>query len=545
MWLCPKGFLPLVTDSVRLSILNTGDVPIDYIVERSNGAAALAKMAKNCVQPAQANEYIDDDIPTHERFIRYKISAEGYEPITLKLIVLDFYGPGVVAFSLGSGKASPFKLNKKATDKENKKVSRYESDLTLPGMGSHNLDLYVAKDIEIGNVIKGYEIDAEQESAEERKISKTGTNHYSCLIETDEECHYEFEARATGMDAMTPFRIYIEAADVRQVGADSEFDRLVLQNLASAKSDHSSPRVDPNMCRLMDLEIWAIDSDSSYHPLVLGPDYRESWQKPQWTSSPKFSSYTMLLDPRPDFTEIVVPAAFCEARAIVLADLRTPQEELTPTAATLQLHTTMRGEGFAESVRALLEAYCDWLDSDYDAAVWSDLLCIHSRQANAKALESTPYAILLSPFHPVRLAWQFCAQSVLQEALAKHARCPAASVMSPASFPDCLILPCKTATGGLDRKPFAAMTSSSDYWGVMLSVESSDLHQLDSEKNVFDDELGITIDGLSIGFSAQQVVRSLDEVSRLMAAKSTLHIGISSDEGGSTSCNARSRYLVY
>ena len=533
----PKGVWALVTAAVELEISNSGDSPIDYIVERANGGATLQEISSGSVEKSSPVEIFDNDIPVHERFMRYKISAEGHVPIVLKIIVLDAYGPGVVAFSAGSEKATPFKLNKKARDHNNKKVARYESDLNLPGMGSHNLDLYVTKGCELDDIIYGYDVDAEQEGRLECSLRKINDNHYSSLIETDEECYYEISARSPSMEAAAPFRIYITAEESKQQGARSEFDRLVMLNLASANGNHASPRVDPMICRLMELESWILESSDSFFPLVLGPDYRECWGKPEWDQLPTFSNHRMALDPRPKEQAFEVPSGFVTAREKVLSQLRAPQDEQSPNACTLKLYELMQQENFVTSVQELLSAYFEWLQADYDTAAWSDIVCVHSSQSTSSVLESMPYAVMLSPFHPIKLAWQCCAQSVLQDALDKHARCPAASVMNPTSFPDCFILPCRTATGSVEQRAFAAMASSSDYWGVLLAVDAIDSHHVVAGDSVFDEDLGVCIDGLSSGFSAQQVVRSLDEVSRLMSAKSTLRVGISSDEGGSATCN--------
>jgi DNA phosphorothioation-dependent restriction protein DptH len=534
----PKGMLPLVVDSISLEISNSSEVVIEYTVERSNGSATLVEVHRGSVESGNPIYFVDDNIPMHDRFMRYKISADGHAPIVVKVISLDSYGPGVVIFSSGSAKASPFKINNSARDTAtNKKLSRYECDLSVPGMGSHILDIYASKKSQVSQSIWGYEIDAEHTDSLERTISRISDNHYSCLIETDEECHYEFCAYSPKMEKDYTYRAYITADESKQVGARSEFDRLVVMHSASASGTHSSPRVDPMACRLHDLEAWILESDNSYRPLVLGPDYLEKWRRPDWESSLVLSNSTMILDPRPDPKTYVPPAAFIAARGKVLSYFRTSNDVPTPTASTLKLYEHMRNDGFVSSVKELLEAYFDWLQSDYDSAAWSDLVCVHATQASAKALESTPYTIMLSPFHPIRLAWQCCAQQVLQDALDKHARCPASSVMSATSFPDCFILPCRTATGNVDRKAFAAVASSSDYWGVMTSVNSNDLQQLVLGNSIFNEDFGVCIDGLASGFSAQQVVRSLDEVSRLMSAKSTIRVGISSDEGGSASCN--------
>jgi len=534
----PKGLTPLVVDCVELEISNADlTISVEIIVERANGNKALSEIHCEVVKPNTTIVFTDEDIPDHDRFVRYKISADGHSAVIKKAIVLDFYGPGVVALNTGSPKATPFRINTKARDTQNKKIKRYDCDLHLPGMGSHILDLYTSKIARLSSVIKGYEVDAEHTEAIERIVTPINDNHYSCLIDTDEECHYEMLAYSPGMAEELPYRIYITADENKQTGATSEFDRLVMMHRASATGTHSSPRVDPLNCRVMELETWALESGNSYRPLVIGPDYLEFWRKPEWDQSPTFSGLAMLVDPRPSLDEFKAPAEFLLARAKVFAQLGTSPEEASPAACSLKLYECMRDEKFIILIQDFLNTYLEWLKSDYDNAAWSDVISVHASQSNSKALESMPYVIMLTPYHPIKLAWQCCAQDVLQEALDKHARCPAASVMSPTSFPDCFVLPCRTATGNIVRKSFVAMASSSDYWGVMLSVESSDMHELAGSNSIFGDELGISVDGLASGFSAQQVVRSLDEVSRLMSAKSTLRIGVSSDTGGSGSCN--------
>ncbi len=534
----PKGLIPLVRDSVELEIsIEEVERSVDIIIERSNGNAALIEIHSETIKADTPVRFTDADIPDHKGFVRYKVSVEGHAPVIVKVIVLDFYGSGIVALSSGSTKATHFKINSKARDHQNKKINRYECDLHLPGMGSHYLNLFTSKHACLNHVIKGYEIDAEHTDTIEREINRIDANHYSCLIETDEECHYEMIAYSPGLAEELPFRIYITADESKQIGATSEFDRLVMTHRASAYSTHSSPRVDPLNCRAMDLEMWMLENENSFKPLVLGPDYIENWRKPTWEEYTKFSKLTLMVDPRPPVDEFNVPSGFLVARNNVLALLGTENSEATPTASTLALYKFMQDKGFVKAMKEFLDEYFKWLESDYNNAVWSDIVSIHAEQSNSKALETTPYAIMLSPFHPIRLAWQCCAQEILQEALDKHSRCPAASVMNPTTFPDCLVLPCRTATGNIEREPFAAMTSSSDYWSVMWSVSSSNLQGFADGNSIFGDELGICVDGLASGFSAQQVVRSFDEVSRLMSAKSTLHIGVSSDTGGSVSCN--------
>lgn len=535
----PKGLVPITAERVQLEIsVVESEGAVDFFIEKSNGSSAFKEVYSGQVEAKSPDVFIDDDIPDHERFVRYRISGEEIKPIIIKVIVLDNYNPGVVALNQGALKATPFKLNKKAVDeKTKKKISRYENDIDLSGMGSHIIDFFVSRNFELSESIRGYEVDAEQSGPVERKFSRISGNHYSCLIDTDEECYYEFIAKNKDTGEEIPYRIYISADDARLEGARSEFERLIIMNRASATGAHESPRVDPYPCRVMELEVWAQDNPNSFRPLIFGPDYEGHWRRPDWEFDVPFSSLGMPIDPRPPESEFIPPQEFVEARSKVLEILKSSTDYANHPATSLKLYEFMRDEGFVSLVGKLLDAYLDWLNTDYDNAAWSDLVCVHRSQSSSRALESSPYAVLMTPLHPIKLAWQCCAQTVLQEALDKHSRCPAASVMNPATFPDCFVLPCRTATGAIERKGFVSLASSSDYWGVLLSLESSDLHDLAEGASIFGADFGISVEGLASGFSSQQVVRSLDEISRLLAAKTTLRVGLSSDTGGSSSCN--------
>jgi DNA phosphorothioation-dependent restriction protein DptH len=535
----PKGLVQITADSVqiRTSVVEAEGAVV-FFIEKSNGSSAFQKVYSEQVSAESPNLFVDDDIPKHERFIRYRISGEGLKPTIIKVIVLNYYNPGVVALNQGALKATPFKLNRKAVDDKTKnKISRYESDLELSGMGSHILDCYVSSNFEISPSILGYEVDAEQSGPVERKFSRITEFHYSCLIDTDEECYYEFVVRNKETGVENPCRVYISADDAKQEGARSELERLIIMNKASASGVHESPRVDPYPSRVMELEVWVQDNPNSFRPLIFGPDYAGSWRRPDWEFDDPFSSLGMPIDPRPPQVEFNPPQEFVEARAKVIEFLKPSSEQANQPATSLKLYELMRDEKFGFLVMELLDTYLNWLRADYDNAAWSDLVCVHSSQSGSKALESAPYAVLMTPFHPIKLAWQCCAQTVLQEALDKNIRCPAASVMNPATFPDCFVLPCRTATGAVVRKGFVSLASSSDYWGVLLSIESSDLHQITEGTSIFGSDFGISVEGLASGFSSQQVVRSLDEISRLLAAKTTMRVGLSSGSVGSSSCN--------
>jgi len=534
----PRGMPCLTCDHVELEI-SVGDVetPVEITINRASGQSKLREVGRIKVNPGTQEVFNDSDIPDHDRFVRYKLEAKDYTPVSVKAIVLDKYGPGIIALARSANKAKPFKLNKKAKDNHNKAVYRYECDIELSGMGSHSLDLFTSSRAKLAGTLVGYEVDAEQEGVLERPVNKNDEYHSTCLVETDEECYYDFLADPNGSGDQYLYRIYLTADEIEPTGASSEFDRLVIQNRAAAKRDQVNARVEPVNCRAMNLEEWALEDTQSFRPLLLGPDYLDAWRKPKWEERPKLSALQLPVDPRPSLDEFRVPKEFETARSQLLEFLGTANDVQTPSAGMLHLHAYMREEPFKQAIKQLLDAYLDWLETDYDVAAWVDVVSVHGTQPGVDALEPTPYAVLLTPLHPIRLAWQCRAQEMLEHAVQQNKPCPAASMLNPAYFPDCLLLPCRSGSGQISRKPYAAMASSSDYWSVLWSVEAIGRFGGRDNDPVFGTELGISVDGLSSGFSAQQVIRSLDEVTRLLSAKTTLRVGVSSDTSGEGSCN--------
>lgn len=535
----PRGMPFLAARDVRLTIA-IADLPepLQITVSRASGQSKLQHVASLIARPEEVVSWEDEEPPAHDRFLRYRIEAVGYTPVTIKVIVLEQYAPGVVALVRNANAATPLRLNRKARDARHMQVERWECEISVAGMGYHSLDLYAASSYSIAPEITAYNTNAEQGDPQSRPINRSDEARWTCLIETDEESHFDFTARQTDSGALRLFRAYIHADEVLPTEVSSEFQRLVLENRAAATGEHPRSRVEATNCRATDLEELALEDIQSFRPIVVGPDFLDAWRKPVWADHPKISIYSLPMDPRPSPTEFCAPQDFLEARQAVTAFLRPDSSDTTLSAGLWPLHELAREDEFVDAVRRLADAYRDWLEQDYDCAVWSDVISIHASQPGVRALEPIPYAILLTPLHPIRLAWQCQSQQVLQRAIDRNARCPAASTLTPSSFPDCLLLPCRTGAGSVVRKPFAAMSCSSDYWSVLWSVDAISRLGRSTKDTVFTPDLGITVDGLSTGFSAAQVVRSLDEVRRLHAGRTTLSLSVCADNLGSGDVNA-------
>ena len=533
-----RGLPVLLRNQVAIEVtIPDGADPVTVIIRRASGAKRLEDLGTIAVVGGTSTRWTDTGIPPHDRYVRYELEAPGHKRGTLKCIVLDQYAPGISLYSRNATKITPFKLNRRARDPQGHKIERFECDLALHGMGAHQLDFYKGTQVSLGATIVGYEVTSEQEGVLQRAINPTDCSHAVCVIETDEECYYDFAATPVGSESPKAYRVWVTTEDQAPTGAASEFDRLLIEHRASANGDRVNARVELATSRATDLQIWAIESEDSFHPVVLGPDYLDSWRKPAWAERPLLSGHRLMLDPRPPLDEFHPPPALISARQKIQAFLRPQPNEPTVPIEMVQLADLMANPEFAMAITDYIRHYIDWLHADYDAAAWMDVLTIHRIEGAGDALEPIPSAILLTPLHPLRLAWQCQAQQILKQALDHHARCPGASVLDPCSFPDSMLLPCRSATGRIENHGFLSLANSSDYWAVLWNKDMVPSLGTSASEAIFNYEFGILIEGLSTGFSVQQVMRSIEEVGRLSAAKSTLQVSIESDTTGSSSCN--------
>ncbi len=506
----------------------------EVIVSRACGRKQLVESARLHVR--EPVEWMDsDDIPDHDPYIRYRYELENHKPVTINVIAIDSYGPGVTLYCRSASRVTPFKLNKKARDdRSGRKIERYEAEVRVNGVGSHQVDLYLRSGTVLGDFMTGHEVNSEHGDEVIRRISMSNERHAVCVVETDEECYYDFHAQLPGNDALVQFRVWISAADHTPTGASSEFDSLILQNIEAG----ANTRVEVLSSRLGDFSLWAMQSEESFRPVVMGPDYLDCWKSPDWCHRPVFSAKRLILDPRPEPDAFVAPPAFVDARRNVLNQLLPAGgQDLTSPIEALRLGEMMLDAGFAESVALYIDAYSDWMKADHKAACWVDVVTLHDMESEGDTLNPIPYAFLLTPLHPLRLSWQCHAQAVMKRSLDQHARCPAASTLDPGQFPDCMVLHCMSATGRLLPKGFISVASSSDYWGVLWNCDRISEISGSHAASIFSASFGLEIHGLQTGFSVQQVVRSLVEVERLSAGRSTLRVGVMSDTTGSSSCN--------
>ncbi len=482
--------------------------------------------------------WVDKEIEIdHDFFIKYQFSSKSAaKPLIYKIIDIEYFKPKVTMNCRSAIKITPFKFkaDKGKKAKQNNK-GHYECQIELNGIGSHTLDLYHKKGINFltkMTPLSSGDSDSDTELTE-KNITPSSDEHAVCLIEAEEDCVYEFQIDNNGIYT---YKINISVNEFTPKGVSSEFRKLVIESCGG----NPGSKVDVKQTMLSDLENWILSDKDSYCPAILGPDFKNKWTKPTWNSNPVISDMKIFLDPRPGFESINshMAQAYIASRDVLRRLLKDRCDKNSDSIESLNFGVLYLEEDFKGAVDLYLKEYLKWLRSDYETAIWSDIISVHSEESGNNCLKSIPDAAILSPFHPVRVAWHCNAQSIFEEARKNSIHAPSTGVVDPSVFPDCFALPCLNANSAPEYKGYAAVRTSSDYWSVLWNTDTI-ASQLNNEnyESIFGDEFGISIDGMIQGFSIQQVKRSLDDVRQLACAKSTLTVSLTSDTIGQSSCN--------
>lgn len=337
-------------------------------------------------------------------------------------------------------------------------------------------------------------------------------------------------------------RVSLAIEEGQQDGCKSEFERLIRANRRRLQPSDARSIVQPDRnARASSLQDWMLSADlieRSYQPIVIANDYVDAWVQPTWTepAGPVFSSGRFLKDPRPDPSEFVPPAGFVEARAEIGRWIRGGGDE-TGLVESAQLGKWAASDpAFCEIVEQYLSAYQAWLAADPDVACWVDVAAVTTLESDGRTLSRIPDAVLLSPLHPIRIAWHTVAQGVLLEADEAERPCPAVSVLDPDCVPDVLSIALRSAVG-VERVNFVAVENGTDYWSVLWNGRQ--LRGLADRSRLapFGTGFGISVGGISAGFSAAQVGRALEDVFDLVAAKPLVSVAVASAGGATDACN--------
>ena len=535
-----KGMPILVEGNVALTFETVGPDASGTVVSIERGKGN--KLGEVKVGDEEA-VFLDEAPPGHKAPIRYAASADGFKPGAIKVVSLATWQPGIfVASRLARKLTPPRKPTRRA-----KGAPEFETSLVVPGGGRYELLVFTSPGTVLDAAAKGTADDAQDRVDAVQQLVVRPVRDGFHQIEVEAETNYQVDIGFSrpapdGSTSHEACRVFLVVEDVVEQGCRSEFERLIRANRRAIEPSEAKPVVQLNRsARSSSLQDWMLSEDSaghSYLPIVLADDYVDAWVQPVWGTGtgPIFSNGRFLQDPRPDAAEFQPPSGFVEARQKLAARIRGTGDQ-TGLMESAELGKWLAtDEEFRAVVERYLDAYQAWLAAEPDVACWVDVGVITSLEDDRRTISRVPDAIILSPLHPLRFAWHAVAQRVLLEAEAGGNPCPAVSVLDPGCVPDLLTLSLRSP-GGIEQVDFLAVENGTDYWSVLWNGER--LGRLPSRSRIapFGDGFGISVGGISVGFSAAQVGRALEDVSGLLSAKPTIGVVVASAGGTTDACN--------
>ena len=528
-----KGFVPVVRDQASIEERLPEDMTDAQVRITRVGPGGAANNREWTLPDGGAWTVVDDAIPLHRVPVKYVaeiINAPSAKKGSVKIISLANWEPGLIVCSRTANKG---KVPKIAAGKP------IDTTLEMSGSGRHYLDVYARPGVEIlSQEAIGHSDDEELEPS---KIGRVADDEYGLEIEAGGERYYQFEIRRPGVDRNDNFRIFLLADEMATEECESYFEFHLARNCR--RDGGRLPRtVHANsQSRCAQLQSWMLEESRvgrSFYPFVIAPDYSAEWRRRDWTSAEDtiFSAAKFLSDPRPDIADMRPPAGFIESRQLIAKRIRGQDGTDIVESANLG-EFLVTDKLFEEAVGTYVRSYLDWLSSSPKEACWCDLGLVMGLETDEATLEQVPNAVIISPLHPIRLAWQCLAQRAMYLA-SRKLPCPAASIMDPDCILDSITLPLRDATGGTNEVTYFSVECSSDYWGILWNTQRLDRLAKLGASAPLDREMGLVVGGISSGFSVSQVHRAMDDICEMLVAKPVIGVLVSSAAGQNNACNA-------
>jgi DNA phosphorothioation-dependent restriction protein DptH len=534
-----RGIPALVRDVIELSV-DLGDneegLPVDVLLTGGSYGKSVQSIA--VIGATSLRDHPPSNGQTTP--ITYKVVSEGRKTSTAKVISLATWKPGIMVGC---------RMAKKVTPPRKPRRSRvgadWEASLSLPGSGRYEILLFTSPESTVVSAtgVPDDAIEKPDESLQPLNVRELRSGQYQIEIEVDGNYQLEISFLPNGSSKIETCGVYITCEEVKEEGCRSEFERLIRLNRRNLEKIDTKTIVQlERHARCSSLQGWLLDEQNisrSFIPLVLSDDYSDHWAPPDWNGShgPIMSQGRFLHDPRPETSLFEAPVEFIETRCEIFKRVRQTNEQSGLLESSQLGKWLGRDPDFRSLVERYLDSYMVWLTNNPETACWVDTIAVCPREPDGRTLDRIPDAIILSPLHPLRLAWHCFAQYVLHEELEGDdpRPCPAASILDPSCVPDLLTMSLQSPQGplGIDRVAYLSVESNTDYWSVLWNGSRLGQIPTKSNKPPFDETFGLVVGGVSTGFSPAQVTRALEDVSDLLSAKPIISLVVSS-AGGTT-----------
>lgn len=471
-------------------------------IGRTASATALAP------DPADQCFAVDSAPPSHDRPINYTSSAPTFTDGTLRVISLDTFACRGLAWVPNS--------------EENPAPSRargqqaWAQEILLSHSG--NTDVRIlhcsgADSVVISRLDNG-------EGPWTRQVQPR-SHETPFVLDIEDGSSYGIRVVAPGNLEIASWSIKFIVQEVGET-PPTRYSALVTTHQHAGKRVSQPHVIDTPLRRIEQAYLQTADS---WKPILA------CWPTPDLGSllffwqDPRLGSDFPQLDPRP---ALIPPRAVIDAREAIRNHL------LAASRPIGEIH--FDDPALISLAEPYLAEYGRWLEADPDAT-WLDTIAVHAAERNAQVggflAYAEPSVMLISPLHPLRIAWHCCAQQSLASAL--NRTCPAAGLFDPSSCPDFGLWSLRQGQDPSIPRAFLAVTCEEPHWSVLLNRTYLGQNAIEMALKSLA-ALGIRTRGLPGGFSRSQSYDSVQEVAKLLPARATLRIAIVGDAEQSTAC---------
>lgn len=495
----------VVSSTAELQASNASGAPIPGLTfSRKIDRAAAVQLTPAAANPLQCS---DTAPPAHRKPIKYKIEAPNCRPGSVDILVLDTFTCGGIVIVRDADRNGVPSFATRA--------NTWSQELTLLRGGATELLVFHGANAHQVAVLRTGEPAVTQPADQ--------LSHYASFVldveDTDTLQVTITDAAGTQVGTWTLQVIVRDISDI----SSSRLEALIREHRTKRRSTPHAPDIPLHR---LELGSYLPHADSWKPVLACWSANVPSSLSIDWNSNRILGDVQPQIDPR----QTIAPSApLLAARDRVRTLLHAGQRCIS--------EIDIDDPSLLTPIEDYLREFTNWLQQVPEEACWFDVMAIYTAEWNAQAgrhgASEEPALVLLSPLHPLRLAWHAVAQAQLSESLPTP--CAAAGLLNPSQCPDSSIL---FLWDGHSKKPraFFSLPCEHPHWAVLINTGALDKPEQRSSAMRCLSELGLMVQAITGGFTSQQTQDSLREVNRLLPARATLRIGIVGDAESSSEC---------
>jgi DNA phosphorothioation-dependent restriction protein DptH len=482
----------------------SGTQPLAVTFTRKVDRAQRVQLSPTVANPLDC---VDTTTPSHRKPLKYTVTAAGCRPGAIDILALDtFECGGLIIARDAERNGIPTYATRPATWSQEIVLSRGGTTELQVFFGPNASSITLARD---AGLIETQQV-------------PTGIDHVVFLEDIEDSDAFHVTLADANNAQLGTWTLKFFVRDVTDV-SNSRLEALIWEHRTRRSSTPHAPDTPIHRLELGSY----LPSSESWKPVIA------CWSgRTPVTLSIDFAGDRFVGDVRPQIEprpNVAPPAALLASREAVRVLLAAENRCIS--------EIELDNPSLREPVEVYLREYLNWFHQAPAEASWFDAMVLYTAKWNPQAGENgtseEPAVLMLSPLHPLRLAWHVVAQSQLTDSIDNL--CPAAGLLNPSQCPDAAVLYLNDGQSVRSRA-FFSLPCDHAHWATLINTAVLDHPDQKSAAMQSLTQLGLMVQAITGGFTAQQTQDSLREVNRLLPARATLRVGIVGDADSSSEC---------